>query len=205
MLDRYSVQAVEKMVEKEHLFVQGGSFANIQDDFYQNVRLDWDRYCNFAVYPIFRFCQLIPLKNMMPMPSKPQGRQLEARVVPVGEHHEQCYMLSGFRQDTLNSGFRQDTLNSGFRQDTLNFQLVIANNHSVYDDYSVFLKLEEPKLRVGDIAFEPNASINHGTFIKHYFPDLHLALDDPNALTTHGITDRKKIIPIYFTTEDYDD
>jgi hypothetical protein len=187
MLDRHSVQAVEKMVEKEHLFVQGGSFANIQDDFYQKLMLDWDRYCNFAVYPIFRFCQLIPLKNMMPMPSKPQGRQLEARVVPVGEHHEQCYMLSGFRQDTLN------------------FQLVIANNHSVYDDYSVSLKLEEPKLRVGDIYFEPNASINHDTFIKHYFPDLHLALDDPNALTTHGITDKKKIIPIYFTTEDYDD
>lgn len=82
---------------------------------------------------------------------------------------------------------------------------MIANNHSIYDDYSVTLKLEEPKLTVGNIAFEPNATINHGIFIKHYFPDLHQALDKPQILKEHGITNRKKIIPLYFTIEDYDE
>ena len=99
----------------------------------------------------------------------------------VGEHHEQCYMLSGFRGKDVN------------------FQLVIANNHSVYDDYSVSLKLEDPKIRVENIAFEPNASINHDIFIMHYFPDLHLSLDQPTILQAHGITDRRRIVPLYLT------
>jgi len=53
--------------------MHSGRYANIQDEFYKMFELDWERYCSFAVYPIFRFCQLIPLKNVMPTLTKGQG------------------------------------------------------------------------------------------------------------------------------------
>ena len=38
--------------------------------------------------------------------------------------------------------------------DNFSFQLVIANNYSKYDDYRANVQLVEPRIKMGDIAFE---------------------------------------------------
>jgi hypothetical protein len=114
------------------------------------------------------------------------SKNMEARVLAVGLQHEQCYMVSN-------------------TSSSLQFNMVIANNHSAHDAYSLSLDLIEPLIRVGDISFEHTHNINKSTFIKHYFPDLHLALHQQDPLLEHyGITHHSKIIPVYFTLEDYD-
>lgn len=58
----------------------------------------------------------------------------------------------------------------------MSFHLLIANNHSKFDDYSVTVNLVEPKIQVGDVSFEETHNINHDTFIKHYFSSLYQAI-----------------------------
>lgn len=88
----------------------------------------------------------------------------------------------------------------------MEFYLVIANNHSKFDDYKVSVTLVEPKIEVGDISFEENHKINHETFIKHYFSALYEATNRElmdKSVTDCGITHKSKIIPVYFTNDDY--
>lgn len=38
--------------------------------------------------------------------------------------------------------------------DNFSFQVVIANNYSKHDNYKADFKLVDPKIKMGDIAFE---------------------------------------------------
>jgi hypothetical protein len=110
-----------------------------------------------------------------------------SRVLPGKGREEMCYLLSG---SSLSSEFQ--------------FHLTIANNYSKADSYSVALALVEPLIQVGDISFEQDHNINHATFIKHYFSNLHAILTETELINQLGISQHQKIVPLYLTHEDYD-
>ena len=182
---------MEKLIEKEYHYLMQSHFSNIFDEFYERIKLNLTKYCSMQIYPVFRFCQMIPLKNLSPPPlhhHRQKQSYLDTRVIPINSKHEQCFMLSGFESDFLS------------------FHMVITNNFSQFDSYNVQLELEEARLQVGDIFFELNHNINHSTFIKHYFPDLHSTLNSHKELAfENGMTHRHKIVPLYFTSQDYDE
>ena len=76
-------------------------FSNIFDDFYQQLNIDFTKYCSISVFPIFRFCHMLPLKDLNPPElHNPQTRKkqnyLDTHILQVGSRHDQCYMLKGY-------------------------------------------------------------------------------------------------------------
>lgn len=80
---------------------------------------------------------------------------------------------------------------------------MIANNYSRYDDYKVEVSFVEARVSVGNIAFEKDHRINHEIFIKHYFSAL--AKMHPHELLAEGIDNRHRVIPLYLTSQDYEE
>lgn len=141
LLTQFPPDYARTLLSKEHVYLAEATFSAIYDDFYSLFPLDLEKYCHSSVFPIFRFCQWLPLKPMVP-PSVESRRQKKHhkndnfRVLPVGGKEESCYLISSLNLSS-----------------SLQFYLVIANNYSSADSYSVKLSFVEPLIQVGDIFF----------------------------------------------------
>lgn len=170
--------------------MQEASITISHDEFYTQLKLPLSDYCHSVFFPIFRFCLHRSLQLLPPHDSLPDHKR------PRRSHRPASYLLPSGQEQTL-------WLSIGEGQQSLGFHLVIANNFSAHDGYKVQVEMIEPKLSIGDIAFEENHKINNDIFIKHYFPAL--AKLPPSQLQHETGLSRHKIIPLYLTNQDYDE
>jgi hypothetical protein len=61
LLENYSLEIVEKFIEKEWNHMHNSSISFINDEFYNDLKLKFQDYCNTAFFPIFRFCLHYPI------------------------------------------------------------------------------------------------------------------------------------------------
>lgn len=66
MLTQFPPEYTRTLLSKEHIYLAEATFSAIYDDFYAMLPLNLSKYCQSSVFPIFRFCQELPLKPMLP-------------------------------------------------------------------------------------------------------------------------------------------
>jgi hypothetical protein len=55
---------VERFVDKEWDHLQNSTISYLDDDFYRDLKLRFQEYCNTAFFPIFRFCLQYPITTL---------------------------------------------------------------------------------------------------------------------------------------------